>query len=178
MAAVWALALFTTRTVSLFLSRKNAMRTEWKRGESDEILSHGSTSRGVILALFMAAVRHSLAAPVLLFGTLGGHLQQHASIPKLSASSQNRCSTLWQSILVRSLWGPGHGLIAKSLPIDAWKYMISRQSHEFSCHLGIIALTTGINCRHKLHSLSLVQLLCLFARAIIPKSHSNPCDYL
>ena len=44
-------------------------------------MSHGSTSRGVILALFMAAVRQGLAAPVLLFGTLGGHLQQHASIP-------------------------------------------------------------------------------------------------
>ena len=57
MAAVWALTLFTTRTVSLFLSRRNAMRTEWKRGESDdEIMSHGSTSRGVLLALFMAAM--------------------------------------------------------------------------------------------------------------------------
>ena len=57
MAAVRALALFTTRTVSLFLSRRNAMRTEWKCGESDEIMSHGSTCRGVMLALFMAAMR-------------------------------------------------------------------------------------------------------------------------
>ena len=49
------LALFATRTVSLFLSRRNAVRTEWKRGESDH--GNGSTSRGVVLALFMAAMR-------------------------------------------------------------------------------------------------------------------------
>ena len=36
---VWVLTLFTTRTVFLFLSRKNAVTTGWKRGESDEIMS-------------------------------------------------------------------------------------------------------------------------------------------
>jgi len=79
MAAVWAFALFTTRTISLFLSRRNAMRSEWKCGQSDEN-SHGSTSRGVILALFMAASGSSPGAPVLLFLTLGCHWQHHASI--------------------------------------------------------------------------------------------------
>ena len=90
MAAVRSLALFTARTVSLFLSRRNAMRTEWKHGESDEIMSHGSTGRGVIPALFMAAVRpcSSPGAPVLPFWTLGCHLHTMlpSSIPKLSAS--------------------------------------------------------------------------------------------
>jgi len=98
MAAVRSLALFTARTVSLFLSRRNAMRTEWKHGESDEIMSHGSTSRGVILVLFMAAMWHSLGAlaPVLLFWTLGCHLHHHSSIfhPKAFCFTTEQVSTL------------------------------------------------------------------------------------
>ena len=39
-------------------------------------------------------------------------------------------------------------------------------SCEFLCHLGIIAFTTGINCKMTV------------ARAIVLKSPSNPCDYL
>jgi len=116
MAAVWALVLFTTRTVSLFLSRINAMRTKWKHGKSDEIMSHGSTSRGVTLALFMAAMQHSPGTPVLLLWTLECHLQHHASIfhPKAFCFTTEQVNTLWQSILVRP-W-----LINNcSLPIDA-----------------------------------------------------------
>ena len=39
-------------------------------------------------------------------------------------------------------------------------------NREFLCHLGIIAFTTGINCKMTV------------ARAIVLKSPSNPCDYL
>ena len=52
--------------------------------------------------------------------------------------------------------------------------MISRQSHGFSHNLGIIALTTG-----KVIALAIAHAITLpVAHAIIPKLHSNPCDYL
>jgi len=133
MAAVCALALFTTRTVSLFLSRRNAMRTEWKRGKSDEIMSHGSTSRGVILALFMAAMRHSPAAPVLFFGLL----DVIYNTPKAFCFTTEQVSSLWQSILV---WWPGHG---RFLPIDAGSIWLVFNHTNILCHLGIIARATG-----------------------------------
>jgi len=57
-------------------------------------MSHDSTTcaRGVILALFMAAMRHSPGDPVLLFGLLDVNYNTMlpSSIPKLSASPQNR----------------------------------------------------------------------------------------
>jgi len=60
---------------------------------SDEILSHGSTSRGVILVLFMAAMLCGIArAPLCyFFGLLDViyNTMLPSSIPKLSASSQN-----------------------------------------------------------------------------------------
>ena len=105
-AAVRALALFTTR----FLSRRNALRTEWKRVESDEIVSHGRSSHGVILALFMAAMWlcSSPGAPVLLFLTLGCHLQHRASIfhPKAFCFTTEQVGTLALTEHSRSLWGP------------------------------------------------------------------------
>jgi len=54
-------------------------------------------------------------------------------------------STLRMSILVLSALGawPWINCFSKT---QRWKYMISMQSHEFSYNLGIIALTTGINC--------------------------------
>ena len=115
MAAVWALALFTTRTVSLFLSRRNAMRTEWKRGESDEILSHGSTSRGVILALFMAvAMRQWAGRPCatfldswMSFTTPCFHLSSQSFL--LHHRTGQYSLTEHSSSLAL---GPGHGLIA------------------------------------------------------------------
>ena len=144
MAAVWAPALFTTRTVSPFLSRRNALRTEWKRGESDEIMSHGSTSRGVLLALFMAAMRHSPGAPVLLFWTLGCHLQHHASIFHLKAfffTTEQVSKSLTEHSSSRAWpW------LNRFLPIDAGSIWLVFNNMNFSRHLGIIALATGINC--------------------------------
>jgi len=51
-------------------------------------MSRGSTSRGVILALFMAAMWHSPGAPMLLFWTLGCHLQHLGSIPNHHRTGQ------------------------------------------------------------------------------------------
>jgi len=99
-AAVRALALFTTRTVSLILSRRIAMRTEWKRGKSDEIMSHGSTSCGVLLALFMAAtlLRGIAWAPLCyFFWTLGGYR---------SCNYFACCSCNYSQITLESMWLP------------------------------------------------------------------------
>ena len=53
------------------------------------------------------------------------------------------------------------------------KYMINMQSHGFSYNLGIIELTKGII------ALAIARAITLpVAHAIIPKLHSNSCDYL
>ena len=147
MAAVWAPTLFTTRTVSLFLRRRNAMRTEWKHGESDEIMSHGSTSRGVLLALFMAAayaaMRHSPGAPVLLFlNSWVSFTTPCFYLPSQSFLLHHRTG---QYSLTEHSSSRAWPWLNRFLPIDAGSIWLVFNHMNFSCHLGIIALTTGIN---------------------------------
>ena len=109
-------------------------------------------------------------APVLVFQTLGCQLQHLDSVLKLSASSQNSVSTLG---LVHSLCEPGHGLLIRSSLFLLTLKVYDQIKSQFSCHLGIIALTTGINCTR-------YHLCNYFASCLVNyfQSHSSPCDYL
>ena len=68
--------------------------------------------------------------------------------------SYAHCHGLTKAILFSSpIWGVAYLLDLHSVVFKDLKYLINKQSHEFSYNLGIIGLTTGINC------LLLMQLL-------------------
>ena len=84
---------------------------------------------------------YALGAPVLLSWTPGSDVSYNTCFhPIAFCVITEQVSTLRLSILVRSAWAWINRLLSTLEVYD------SMQSHKFSYNLGIIALTTGINC--------------------------------